>query len=300
MKRYRLSGWRRQARDGRDVVLDIARRFRTVRTCDLSGHMGPQLDQLKEGSCGPNSVEEILQWLQSYQELPVVGSSRLFTYYNTRLLMGTVDEDSGVDNRTMMKALARYGTIPEEIDPYDDTPESMIRVPGGEMYSLGAANLIDEYAAIVQSLGQMQATLDTLGRPFLFGFNVYSQIESDEAAATGLIADPSGSPIGGHDVTVCGYTSVELPGVLPGNKWPAGTFKVRNHWTRSDGLPWGDGGYGYVRFGYATNVSQAGDFWVIKRAPGTKKPPPPPGQSSTVFSFSWDGKTASAVYASPK
>ncbi len=266
MKRH--YGYKFQEKDARDWKFDFPHRLQIPQTIDLDPLMGPLLDQLALGACGPNTLAELICFDFIAEKLAVAIPSRLYLYYNCRKLMGTLDSDSGVDNRTLLKALARNGYCPEVMWPYDiakfteGPPESCYRK---------AADRHDDtrecgYHAVKVAMTDMLAAL-TLGRPFMFGFNVYEQMESDEAAATGILALPSGTSIGGHDVTINGHTSVDRPGKTPGKIWPANTFRFRNHWTNSDGKPWGDAGDGYIPDSYATNVNEANDFWVVDTIP---------------------------------
>jgi len=277
---HRCLGWVRQPYDPRDWHFKAPRRLlaHLAPTIDLMANMGPYLDQQDIGACGPNTADEMIEFDQKIEGMPVVSASRLFNYWTTRYLMdpSSVDQDTGVDNRTLMKALNAYGFCPESLWPYDTS--KFTQQPPKAAFDAALPNRINNYAAVVQNLAQMQGTLAS-GFPFMFGFSVYQQIMSDQAAATGILADPKRgeTPIGGHDMTCCGFTTVDRPGVKPGNKWPAGTFKLRQHWVNGDGSPWGDGGYGYVSFAYATNPNLAGDFWVINAIPGAvPKPPAPP------------------------
>lgn len=274
-------GWKRQAFDPRDphLLLPSYLLRRLTHTADISSGLGPQLDQGEEGSCGPNTADELITFDQKLEEIKELGASRLFIYWFTRYLMGTLNQDSGVDNRTMIQALNRYGFPPESVWPYDDTRGSMLRQPTQQVINEAAANKIADYAAVVQSPDQMKGVIAS-GKPFMFGFDVYQQIESEQAATNGVVNDPSPSEsaIGGHDVTFCGYSDVTKPGVVSGNSWPAGTFKFRNHWMNGPDQPWGDGGYGYISYAYATNPNISGDFWVINTVP---KSPVPPGPTPT-------------------
>lgn len=278
MAKHNLSGWRRQQHDPRDFHLRAPARLVSAlpATVDLSPRFGPQLNQGNLGACGPNTADEIIEYDLKAETRPVVSASRLFIYYNTRVIMGVqyVNQDSGVDNRSMMKALATYGYCDETLCPYADDDTTFTRKPSAAAYAAALPNKISSYAAVGQNLSQMQGVLAS-AFGFIFGFSVYQQMMSDEAAATGIIANPSGSSIGGHDVSFLGFTTVDAPGVKPGNKWPAGTFKFRNHWLNSDGSPWGDGGYGYIPFAYAISAQQAGDFWTINSLPGFTPTPPP-------------------------
>lgn len=278
-------GWNRQAPDPRDRFF-FARPVTSVpafAAVDFS--RVPLLNQGQEGSCGPNAMEELIYCDQVQQGLPLVGASRLFGYWWTRFLMGDTAHDTGVDNRTLCKAYATYGFLPEASDPYDDSPASMVRKPTDAMCAAAMPNRITDYAAVVQGLGQMKGTL-AAGKPFLFGFEVFPQIDSDQAAANGILTMPKGTSIGGHDVSLTAYSDVDRPGELPGSHWPAGHFKGRNHWVRSDGKPWGDNGNIYVPYSYAASAKYAGDFWVVNTVPGGITPPPqPPPPGGTAYFF---------------
>jgi len=272
----KFTGWRRQSVDPRDQFRIVSRRTiaRMPMSYDLSGSMGSYLDQEDEGSCGPNTEAELLMYNRLRQGLSGSVPSRLHLYWWTRFLMGTTSYDSGVDNRSMFKAASQYGYVPDEsLWPYLDSQEFV--QPPDSVNAIGLQNLIAGYSAVVQNLNQMQGTIVN-GEPFCLGFDVFSQIESDQAAQTGIIADPTGQSIGGHDMSCCGYnaTSGSLPGVKTGNIWPAGTFKLRQHWTNADGSKWGDGGYGYMSFGYATGPN-ASDFWLVNSVPGGNPSPVP-------------------------
>jgi hypothetical protein len=259
-----LTGWKRQdpatppRKSPQIPVLLVA----LPTSCDVSAGMGPQLDQGDDGSCGPNSVAELRNYALAYQGVPVVTLSRMHLYWWTRFLQGSTDADSGVDNDTMMRAAVRYGMVPDEaMWPYLDA--NLLVKPPQSANAAGMANRLTDYADVPQDLGGMQTVIASL-RPFLFGFDVFAQIESDEAADTGIVADPTGDIVGGHDVSVCGYNSSgrALAGIQAGKRWPNGYFRFRNHWMLAQGVPWGDGGYGYISYAYALSA-HAADFKMI-------------------------------------
>ncbi len=267
----RVYGWQRQAHDDRDLHFHAPMRLTAhlPPTFDLSSSVQIHNDQGTLGSCGPNTESEKITYLQKMTHKPVLPPSRLFMYYVTRMLMGTVNEDSGVDNRTMMKALQKYGYCNEASQgksdasfwPYD---VRMFDVkPRQACFDAAVKNTIDNYAAVQQVLPQLQGTL-VAGHPFTFGFYVYAGMETDKCAATGIVPMPSKgqTPVGGHDVSAWGYTTVKQPGMKKGNIWPANTVKLLNHWTNEDGSLWGDNGFFYVPLAYALNVKLAGDWWV--------------------------------------
>src|SRR5438309_274810 len=114
----RFYGWIQQTKDDRDFK--FTSKLKSLPTSfDLSPNMGPQLDQEDLGSCGPNSAAEMVDYDQKAEKHLLTPPSRLFIYYTTRSLMGTTNQDSGVDNRTLLKALNKYGYCPESQWPYD-------------------------------------------------------------------------------------------------------------------------------------------------------------------------------------
>lgn len=275
-KRY--YGWKPQAPDRRDLRFLPPRKVLEALPprVDLTPQMGPVLDQGQLGSCGPNSVASLIMFDQAEQKMAVRCISRLLTYWFTRQLMGTQQEDSGVDNRTMLKALAQKGFTVEEMWPYD---VSKFRVqPPEAAISAAAGAKITHYAAVRQELDIMRGTL-AARRPFLFGFTVYESFESDSVAKTGKVPlpGPGERSVGGHDVVLCGYDDVLQE------------FLLKNSWNG-----WGerDSGYGRMPYAYATDPNLSGDFWVINAIPGGGEPPgpgptPPPAPLKVVFNLAF-------------
>ncbi len=252
-------------------------------TVDLSSPILPApfepcLDQGQLGSCGPNTLTEDLSLIAERNEkIKINLPSRLFIYWCTRVLMKTTNQDSGVDNRTMMKALAQYGWCDDSLWPYHDDPNTFKVQPPQAAFTQAATRKIDAYYSVNQVLATMQSCIAS-GYPFIFGFTVYASFEGPGPASNGIIPMPGVTEqiAGGHDITACGYTNVNRPGVMPGNIWPARTFKMRNHWYDAPGQPWGDGGYAYIPYEYATNPELSSDFWMIKKSGLVVGPTPTP------------------------
>lgn len=262
---YNISGLIKQATDPRDFQFST-----TVTEADLPasvdlfntplGPLGepfePAWDQENIGSCGPNTAAELLVYcLMAFGSSKVVKPSRLFIYYVVRMLMRTIGQDSGVDNRTMLKALAQFGWCPEEMWHY--ITSKFTQRPSQECFDEAAKNKIVQYRAVAQTLHLMKACLagdnGQQGRPFIFGFSVFPSMMTDEVAETGDIPDPhpGEQPIGGHDVLIGSYG-------IHGDR-----FTFKNHWKKPNGEPWGKNGYGTISYKYATNPELASDFWTI-------------------------------------
>ena len=259
--------------------LQTLRQIESTPTIDLSSpppfpSFASTYNQDRLGACGPFSAGENI----IFDEGTVVPSF-LFLYYVTRTLMGTIGQDSGVDNSTMSRAIQQYGWCDDSLWPYD---ESKLTVqPPQSAYTQAASRANSTTIAVVnQSLTDMKAALLQTKRPFIFGFSVYRSMMSNAVAKTGIVPMPGGildTLAGGHDTLFVGYSDVQAPGVQPGKVWPANHFKFKNHWVNSPTEPWGDGGYGYIPYEYALNPQLASDFLSITAAnPGGQPMPPDP------------------------
>ncbi len=279
----RYTGWVKQQPDRRDLKFQPSHEVMQALppSADLTAGMGPVLDQLSLGSCGPNSIDSLIMFDQQKQGLIQRSVSRLFVYYQTRVLMNTVGQDSGVDNRTMLKALAQFGYCDENLDPYNIS--AFTQAPPPAAVVAAAQNKVVNYSAVPQTLDGMKGCVAS-GFPFLFGFSVYESFEGQQASKTGIIPlpGPSESLLGGHDVTPCGFSDVQKPGMKAGNVWPANTFRFKNSWNPG----WGDMGFGYFPYAYMTDPNLSGDFWVINAIPGgTPTPPTPPVVTGNVLTL---------------
>lgn len=271
----RSYGWIRQEKDPRDRVFAVSRRLTAnlPQSVDLSPTCAQAADQGNIGSCGPTSIDNMVRYDQKVSGLKVQDVSRLFTYWTTRYMMGTTNQDSGVDNRTMFKALAKYGIIPESLWPYN---VSLYRKqPPNNCFTEGDKSLITDYAAVQQDIDQMRGVL-VAGHPFLFGAEVFQAIESDAVAATGVVPMPRSneSPVGGHDVLFVGYDDRKA------------AFKFQMPW----GPNWGLNGFGWWPYDYALNSQLASDFWAINTLPGGKPIPVPPVGDNSMLTFTSDVK----------
>ncbi|MBS0205140.1 MAG: C1 family peptidase [Planctomycetes bacterium] len=275
----RYYGWKRQQPDRRDLRFVPAPQIMAALppAADLTTGMGTVLDQGQLGSCGPNSIDSLVMFDQHKQGIRVESISRLFTYYTTRQLMGTTSYDSGVDNRTMLKALHQYGFCAETLWPYDpvyaegDHQQTFATVPPQSAYAAAQPNAISNYSAVAQDLDSIRGCIAS-GFPFLFGFTVYESFESPQVTHTGMVPMPGGQErvLGGHDVCIVGYNDATQ------------RLKFKNSWNG-----WGENnsGYGYFPYAYALDSHLSSDFWVINAIPGGVPTPPPSGK---LFSLTFN------------
>src|SRR5438128_1286355 len=76
-------------------------------------------DQGQLGSCTANAIAAAIQFERAKQGLkPDFVPSRLFIYYNERVIEGTVNSDSGAMIRDGVKSVATLGDCPETLWPY--------------------------------------------------------------------------------------------------------------------------------------------------------------------------------------
>lgn len=213
---------------------------------DLRPECTPVQDQGELGSCTANALAGNLDYLKKQQLKKVLDFSRLFIYYNERVIEHTVNTDSGAMLRDGIKSLAKLGACPEGEWPYDIS--KFTQKPPEKDYADALKYQITAYYRLT-TIDQMKHTLAS-GYPFVFGFSVYESFESEEVARTGIVPMPKPDErlLGGHAVMAAGYDESKQQ------------FIVRNSW----GTKWGISGYFMMPYAYLTNRNLSSDFWTIR------------------------------------
>jgi C1A family cysteine protease len=241
-------GWVPDLPDARDYVFSAPDEViaNLPPKVDLRSKCPPVYDQGQLGSCTANAIAGAYEFDQLEERQPDFMPSRLFIYFNERVMEGTVDIDAGAMIRDGIKSVAKLGVCTEDDWPYDIA--AFRDKPGPGCYKDALKHQAIVYRSIPQQLNQLQACLAT-GIPFVFGFSVYESFESDEVARTGVVnmPGPGEKQVGGHAVVAVGYDNA------------AQRFTVRNSWGRS----WGQKGYYTMPFAYVTNPQLSMDFWAI-------------------------------------
>jgi C1A family cysteine protease len=215
---------------------------------DLTAQCPPVVDQGQLGSCTGNAIAGAVQFDELKQKLANPSApSRLFIYYNERVIEGTTGSDSGAQIRDGIKTVAKQGACAETSWPYDIA--KFRTRPPKKCYLEAAKHRAVSYQRLVQSLNQMKGCLAS-GWPFEFGFTVYESFETNAVAKTGRAPMPvSGEKVlGGHAVLAVGYDD------------KTERFIVRNSW----GTGWGKKGYFTLPYAYLTDSNLADDFWTIR------------------------------------
>ena len=201
-------------------------------------------DQGDLGSCQGNAITNAYElqvrflYPDKFTEL-----SRLFVYYNSRLLDNAIMEDAGAYIRDGMKAVQKYGICSELLWPYDIT-KFRVR-PTDECYKDGLSRTITQY----QSLRTIDEVLSALNdnKPVVIGITVYDSFDR-VSKYNPVISLPKPNELntgGGHAMTIIGYDI------------PKQRLLVKN----SFGKDWGDNGYAWLPFDYAEQ--EGFEKWVF-------------------------------------
>ena len=95
------------------------KKLRLPSMVDLRGTCSAVENQGALGSCTANALAGNIEFLDKWADSSYTDVSRLFIYYNERVLEHTVDSDSGAMLRDGIKTLNRNGVCPESMWPYD-------------------------------------------------------------------------------------------------------------------------------------------------------------------------------------
>lgn len=226
--------------DRRDLFCKVAKNSNIKNKIDLRKWCSPIEDQLHLGSCvGQAIVGAFELMINKIQPANFKDLSRLFVYYNARLLEGYVDEDVGVYVRDGIKAVNKWGVCDEESWPY--LIDKFADTPGAESYIDAKTRLIDSYHRI-NSIDDIIATLG-LEIPVVTGILVFGDFDRLQSDAVIPLPDDNDKILGGHAITIVGYDN--------DRKY----FICRN----SFGENWGDRGYFYMPYDYAEMYAM--DTW---------------------------------------
>jgi C1A family cysteine protease len=241
-------GWIPDLPDYRDLMYGAVRKIprKLPKSVDLRPGCSKVENQGELGSCGPNALAGALEFLELKDKVPFLDFSRLFIYYNTRVLEGTVDQDSGVMIRDAVKCVSKQGVCSEKNWAY--VISQFKKKPGAACYREALKYQVLNYHRIA-NLDEMKTCLAD-GFPFVFGFSVYDGFETQAMAKTGVLnmPKPSEHMQGGHAVLGVGYDDAKK------------RLIVRNSW----GEDWGMKGYFTMPYAYVESRDLSDDFWTIR------------------------------------
>ena len=244
----RAYGWVPDLPDQRDYLYKAIRRApaRLPKSVNLRSTCSKVEDQGELGSCTANALAGALEFLEDRNKVKFVDVSRLFIYYNERVIEHSVKFDNGAMIRDGIKTLAKQGACTEKKWPYIISKFTV--KPTAACYAEALNRQITSYHRIL-TLAETKACLAE-GFPFVFGFTVYESFESATVAKTGIVNMPKAneSVVGGHAVLAVGYDDAKK------------RFIVRNSW----GIGWGQKGYFTMPYDYLSDRNLSDDFWTIR------------------------------------
>jgi len=240
-------GWKRDLPDPRDFKFKVTAPIPLPSLVDLRPKCPPIYNQYELGSCTANAMGGAFQFEQKKQGKEDFMPSRLFIYYNTRAIEGTIDSDAGATLRNTMKALVDDGTCPEEKWSY--IVSKFANKPTFCCYQIAKNNQVLQYLRVTHDLNEIKQCL-AQGHPIAFGMMLFESFMTQDVANSGnaIMPLPNESAIGGHAVLAVGYDNAK------------NCLIVRNSW----GENWGDKGYFYLPYQYITTPNLAADFWTIR------------------------------------
>lgn len=210
---------------------------------DLREWASPIEDQSRLGSCVGNAIAGAYELLLN-RDFPkeFCDLSRLFVYYNARLIEGTPTEDSGVYLRDGIKAVRQNGICQESIWPYDI--KNFATRPSAAAYNDALYRNIKNYHRLISTDQVLDALNDN--RPVVLAIDVFDTFEYlNSINSTISMPKQSETDPGGHAVCLVGYNL------------PRQMVLARN----SFGLEWGDAGYFWIPFEYLE--AHTLDQWVF-------------------------------------
>lgn len=200
-------------------------------------------EQSHLGSCSGQAAVgayELLMYVEKKYRLEL---SRLFVYYNSRLVGGDVTQDEGAYLRDVIKALKDYGVCAEVLWPY--RIEKFDVKPDFDSYEDGKKRTIKNYYRLID----IDDILDALNNnyPVLFGMLVYDSFDYLNRNREYIVELPAKteSPVGAHAMCLVGYDQRRR------------LLLARN----SFGEDWGDQGYCWIPFDYVK--SEFIDMWIF-------------------------------------
>jgi C1A family cysteine protease len=220
---------------------------------DLREFFG-DVDDQQNINCSPaNACAGLIEYFELRSHGRIASPSRLYLYKSARKL-ARVSGDPGIDLRTVLKAMLRFGSPPDYLWPFD--PSTYDQEPDPYLHSFAAECKSIVYVRLDSPNTQGTATLKRVkafliaGFPIVFGFSLPSALSK----AADIPYRPAHDAVcGGQSVVAVGFDDTRM-------RTTKGALLIRNSW----GPEWGDNGYGWLPYGYVERQS-AVDFWTVMR-----------------------------------
>ncbi len=190
--------------------------------------------------------------------------SRMFVYYNERAMENTVDTDAGASLSDGISVLHTQGVCNETVWPYDvskfsdkPTTEAFDDAKNCEEANYNSTSATQDLnpadtASVELDLNVIKTILSA-NCPIVCGIQVYSELESQDVADSGILPMPSDSSnsLGGHAIAFAGYDDSK------------NSFLMRNSWGTSWGTSGASGVRGYFWLPYDYMMQYGSDLWKV-------------------------------------
>lgn len=254
-RQYRVDGCRKSRKN---PLLALSKPFISIlsglqlpKDVDLRPWLGPIEEQRAIGSCVGNALASILEYFYFSTMGRTKRFSRLFIYYNARMLEDEVsqrnatEEDSGADIQYAILGLLKFGCCEEIYWPFY---QHLINVqPNEEAYENARNYRLDDFRRLSNNITQLRECLSQ-GYPFIMAIKIFSSFASNHHGYIPMPKRYEKASKYRHAVVCVGYINSQR------------VFIIRN----SHGIQWGDYGYGYLPYDYVTDKILTKDLWALK------------------------------------
>ncbi len=203
-------------------------------------------DQGQTGSCSANAVCAAYSMLGVIHLKQPINLSRLFVYYNSRIMDGTQGTDAGAHLYNSFRTMQLSGCCLEYMWPF--YPSILTIRPPAICYQEALKHCTEQQNTQLDPWNLLNSIKQCLANnlPVVIGVLVYSSFESHAVATTGYVPMPnihSEVLLGGHALVAVGYDDSR------------GLVIVQNSW----GNTWGDKGYGYLPYAFISDPNLTSD-----------------------------------------
>ena len=206
-------------------------------------HIGRIEQQGLSNSCTGHAFSTAIEFLIRKNDKVFVEVSRLFPYYNARVLEGNTATDCGATIRSVFKAANKVGYCSEIRWPF--CANTITQKPWESAYMEAQKTKLKSYEAVEPTtLGIRQALAS--GFVVVGGMAVYGSMQSKRVAKSGIVPMPTAKdPLNGyHAIVFCDYDDKKM------------AFLCVNSW----GEEWGQKGFFWLPYRY----KEVFDCWVPK------------------------------------
>lgn len=218
-------------------------------------HLGhfyvPVKNQGNLNSCTGFAVTSMIEMVRKHQGFVEWDVSPMFTWYATRKIEGTTDQNVGAQLRNALKSVVQDGVVPETTWPYIESLSTTC--PPVSAWEQAQQHQTLKYYRINNTNRDNLLACIAEGYPFVFGVKVFESFTRNEFFSVIHRPDPSREKfLGGHAMVATGYMYYPEQNCFQ--------IVAQNSW----GDQFGNMGYIQIDGDYLTDPAVALDFWTIR------------------------------------